>query len=64
MEPDEIIYSEKQRFRQWWIWTLILISPVGFGWGIFQEVALDSPVGDNSGGAWVLIVLGLIYRWV
>ena len=61
MEPDEIIYSEKQRFRQWWVWALILISPVGFGWVIFQEVALDSHVGDNSGGAWVLIVLWLIF---
>ena len=65
MQPNELFYSEKQRFRQWWLWRLILIlSPIGpvvFLWAIFQQVIIGSPIGNNPTGDCVLIILGLIF---
>ena len=40
-------FSEKQRFRQWWLWLLVLISPVFLIWAIFQQVVMDVPFGNN-----------------
>ena len=37
-------YSEKQRFRQWWIWLSILISPAFFLGVVLQQIILGSPV--------------------
>jgi len=53
-------YSEKQRFRQWWLWLLLLIFPVGSLWAIFQQIILGSPFGNNPGSDWVLLALVLI----
>ena len=65
MQPNELFYSEKQRFRQWWLWLLILIlSPIGpvvFLWAIFQQVIIGSPIGNNPTSDCVLIILGLIF---
>ena len=64
MPQNEPFYSEKQRFRQWWLWLLILIlSPIGpfvFIRAIFQQVIIESPIGNNPTSDYVLIVLGLI----
>ena len=64
MQPNELFYSEKQRFRQWWLWLLILIlSPIGpvvFLWVIFQQVIMGSPIGNNPTSDFVLIISGLI----
>ena len=54
-------FSEKQRFRQWWLWLLVLISPVFLIWAIFQQVVMDVPIGDNPTSDPMLILLGLIF---
>ena len=54
-------FSEKQRFRQWWLWLLVLISPVFLIWAIFQQVVMDVPFGNNPTSDLVLITLGLIF---
>ena len=65
MQPDEPFYSEKQRFRQWWLWLLILIvsliGPIVFLWAIFQQVIMESPIGNNPTSDLVLMILGLIF---
>ena len=65
MQPDEPFYSEKQRFRQWWLWLLILIvsliGPIVFLWAIFQQVIMESPIGNNPTSDLVLIILGLFF---
>lgn len=38
---NKITYSEKQRFRQWWIWILVLISPASLLWVILKQGTLD-----------------------
>ena len=65
MQPNEPFYAEKQRFRQWWLWLLILtvslIGPIVFLWAIFQQVITGTPIGNNPTSDLVLIILGLIF---
>ena len=61
MPWNEPCFSEKQRFRQWWLWLLVLISPVFLIWAIFQQVVMDAPIGNNPTSDLVLITLGLIF---
>ena len=60
MEPSEVSYSEKQRFRQRWLWMLLLIFPVGSLWALFQEIILGSVFGSNAESIPVLFVLVVI----
>jgi len=56
----EILFTEQQRFKQWWLW-LILISINGlFLFGVFQQVVKGHPFGDKPmSDAGLLIVSGL-----
>ena len=65
MKPNDLFYSEKQRFRKWWIWLLILIPgstvPVVSIWAIFQQVIQGPTFGDNPLSDFMLIIFGLIF---
>jgi len=67
MQPDEPIYSERQRFHPQdgtllaVLWLVILTSPTFFLWAIVQQIVMDSPVGNNPANDFVLIVLALIF---
>ena len=54
-------FAEEQRFRQWWLWLLVLWGPVYSLWAIFQQVVMDAPIGDNPTSDPMLILLGLIF---
>ena len=56
---DEILYTEVQRFRQWWIW-LILFGTTGLvGYGVISQVILGKTFGDRPGSdAELLVVFG------
>ena len=56
----EILFTEQQRFKQWWLW-LILISLNGlFLFGVFQQVFNGHPFGDKPmSDVGLLIVSGL-----
>tara|TARA_B100001750_G_scaffold192687_1_gene163485 strand:+ start:680 stop:1189 length:510 start_codon:yes stop_codon:yes gene_type:complete len=43
MQTDTPLYSEKQRFRHWWIWVLALAAPAWLLAIIFQQILLNSP---------------------
>ena len=44
---DKILFSERQRFSQWWLW-LILLSVNGlFLFGIFRQVISGQPFGNK-----------------
>ncbi|MBS1759675.1 MAG: hypothetical protein JST23_06060 [Bacteroidetes bacterium] len=50
---SEILFSERQRFKQWWIWLLILCINGLFLFGVFKQIINGQPFGDkpmsNSG---------------
>jgi hypothetical protein len=70
--------SERQRFRQPWLWAVLLASALGvcgmMGWGLVQQFALKRPFGTNpasdtalawtAGGvvAFELLMLWLMFR--
>lgn len=57
---DEILFTERQRFKQWWLWLIILGINGIFLFGVFKQVIGGQQFGDkpisNSG---LLIATGL-----
>jgi hypothetical protein len=41
------LFTEKQRFNQWWIWVLLLIVNGMMIFGFVQQVMLKKPLGDH-----------------
>lgn len=59
-------FRESQRFRQFWLWTLLIGVLMIFLWGIVQQIVLKQPYGDNPLPDWGLLAftmvpLGLMY---
>jgi hypothetical protein len=53
-----ILFSEKQHFKQWWLW-LILLAVNGFIlFGIVWQVVLGNTFGDKPIGNTELLILG------
>jgi hypothetical protein len=53
------IYSEVQRFRQWWVWTLVSGAAALAWWAFIRQIVLGQPLGDNPSpdwGVWLLWV--------
>ena len=54
-----IFFSEKQRFKQWWFWLIILGVNALFLFGVVQQVILGHPFDEKPmGNAGILIVFG------
>lgn len=57
---DEILFTERQRFKQWWLWLIILGINGIFLFGVFKQVIGGQQSGDkpisNTG---LLIATGL-----
>ncbi len=49
-----VLYREEQRFRQVWIWVLILGVAALQWWGWIQQILLGQPFGDNPGPDWMV----------
>lgn len=61
---DNEIFNEKQPFRIWWMWVLILLL-TGLGWWVFvQQILFHIPWGNNpmsdTGAIIVWIILCFI----
>lgn len=44
---DKLIFQEKQKFRQWWLWCILIgitLIPI---FGAYKQLMLDEPFGDN-----------------
>lgn len=59
---NEILFTEKQKFTQWWFWLmLIALNAFGF-YSVFKQVILGQPLGDNHGSnEGLLSVTGLMF---
>jgi len=44
---NEIIFSETQRFKQWWIWLLLVGINALSIYGVFHQVIGGQPFGDK-----------------
>ena len=52
----DIIFLEKQRFRQRWLWLLLIFSPLLLGAAVVYQVILGIPFGHNPAPDVLLIV--------
>ena len=59
---NETLFSEKQRFNQWWLWLLLLSINALFLFGVFKQIICkqqfgDHPISDNG----LLLVTGFTF---
>jgi hypothetical protein len=69
---EEILFAEKQKFNQWWLWIMLLAINVLFGLGIYKQVIGgqifgDKPMSNNqiiigAVGTLIVTILFLIFR--
>ena len=54
------VYHEEQRFRQWWLWTIILPIAALAWWSFIQQILLGGPFGSNPAPDWAVWLLWLV----
>lgn len=47
---SEILFSETQKFKQWWLWVLLLAIDAIFIFGWIQQLVFDKQFGDKPIG--------------
>jgi hypothetical protein len=57
---SKIYYKEEQKFRQWWLWLLLLIICGIWVWQFVQQIIVGVPFGNNPSPDFVLIMTGTI----
>jgi hypothetical protein len=57
---NNILFKETQKFRQPWIWILLLGMVALFGWGLIQQLILGIPWGSKPASDIVLSLTFLI----
>lgn len=58
----DLLFSEQQRFTQWWIWIFVLIPFVLGVFGMYQQLILGQPFGDkpmSDVGLFIFTAIGL-----
>ncbi len=61
MNTSYSIFKEVQRFRQWWVWLLVLLV-AGVSWyGFIQQIILKKPFGNNPAPDPVMIMIWVIF---
>lgn len=53
---ESIIFSEKQRFRQWWLWLIFLIINGLFLTGAFRQLIIIKQFGDQPMSNTALVI--------
>jgi len=54
------LYREEQRFRQWWVWILV-VGPAALAWWPFvQQILRGENVGQNPAPDWMVWVIWLL----
>ncbi|MFK7947457.1 MAG: hypothetical protein AB8G11_07705 [Saprospiraceae bacterium] len=56
----KILFSEKQRFTQLWLWILLMGLNLLMIYGIIQQIIFGHPFGNNPAPDLVLVLLSLI----
>ncbi len=52
MSKTDVTYREEQRFRQWWVWIIVLgVGALGW-WLLVQQLILGQPLGDEPMPDW------------
>ena len=65
----KLLFKEEQRFKQSWLWVILIVTAILPLYGIYQQIILGKPFGNNpmSDGALIgftimlLILIGLFW---
>lgn len=60
-DDPPVLFHEEQRFRQLWIWLLILFIAGLQWWGFIQQIVLGQPWGDNPAPDWMMVAFWLLF---
>lgn len=55
------LYRETQYFRQLWLWALVLLISLLSLYGVFQQLILGIPFGNNPAPDSVMVVLAIVF---
>jgi hypothetical protein len=44
---NQILFTEKQKFNQWWLWLIIVSINIFFLFSVYKQVFLGESIGDN-----------------
>ncbi len=59
---NEILFTERQKFKQWWLWLILLGTNGLFLFGFFKQVVSGQKFGDKPmSDTGLLIATGLIF---
>lgn len=58
------IFSEIQRFRQWWLWLIVIVTCIVPIIGIFKQIINDVPFGNNPMSNNTLILSAVISSFI
>ncbi len=54
---NEILFSEKQKFTQWWLWIILLGTNGLIAYGVITQVFMGKTFGDKPAGNTELIIV-------
>jgi hypothetical protein len=57
---SEVLFSENQRFRQWWLWAILLGTNGLMLFGVTKQLILGQPFGDHPAGDTELVMITAI----
>ncbi len=57
--PNEPLYTERQKFRQWWLWVILLGINGLCLFALFRQVINHEPFGDKPVGNSTLIAVAV-----
>ena len=55
------IFTESQRFRQWWLWAIVIPGPVFLIWATIAELFRTASEGGGIGTVFVLALFTLLF---
>lgn len=54
---DGLIFSEIQRFKQWWVWLIVIACSIIAWWAFIQQIILDTPFGSRPAPDFLILVI-------
>jgi len=58
---SEVFFNEEQRFRQLWLWAIIILASTIPWIGMIFQVILGHKFGNNPGPDWLIILMWLVF---
>jgi len=56
-----VLFSEDQRFTQWWVWLILAFDMGLFAYADFKQLILGQPFGSNPASDPSLIAMSIIF---